>query len=267
MAVPTPPVPLDPGSINAQLDDLWGMLTPADRVALKATVDAINAHGGAIRITVGNMKGGVNKTTTSVHLALALALTGEPVLVVDGDPKNQSSLMWKLGAGDEWPVNVQVMPWATPDLAKRIGAMEGQFKHLVIDTSPQHDNILRAGLMVTDTLVIPCQPTPMDTAQLDSTFKVAEEMDALKAASGGELAAIVLFARAKKDTNLLKTSYGRVQQRDYPVFSTPLYDSVRYAEAFGMFPRAFLGYAPVFAQLAAFALGLDEVPRPEGATR
>ncbi|MEZ7132660.1 AAA family ATPase [Nonomuraea sp. AD125B] len=265
----TPPptsVQLDSAAVQEQLAAIWALLAPADRALFESVVAAI--AGRPIRVTIGNMKGGVNKTTTAVHLALALALTGDPVLLVDGDPKNQSSLMWKLGAGDEWPVNLTVMPWATPDLAKRVTAMEGQFTHLVIDTSPQHDDILRAGLMVTDTFVIPCQPTPMDTAQLDSTFKVAEQMDSLKAAHGGELAAIVLFARAKQaggnDTNLLRTSYARVEKKDYPVFSTPLYDSIRYAEAFGMFPRAFRDYGKVFAELAAFALGMDEVPGLQG---
>ncbi|MEU6726358.1 hypothetical protein ABZ917_21880 [Nonomuraea wenchangensis] len=67
------------------------------------------------------------------------------------------------------PLERQPASLGVTDLAKRVTAMEGQFTHLVIDTRPQHDDILRAGLMVTDTFVIPCQPTPMDTAQLDST--------------------------------------------------------------------------------------------------
>lgn len=259
------PILLDSEAVKDQLTKIWDQFAPPERRQLQAVVEAIRRAGGPIRVSVGNLKGGVNKTTTAVHLSLALALTGDPVLLVDGDPKNQSALMWKLGAGDDWPINVQVMPWATPDLARRVAAMEGQFKHLVIDTSPQHDDILRAGLMVTDTLLIPCQPTPMDIAQLESTFKVAEEIDALKAQQEGELAAIVMFARAKQagrnDTNLVRASYDRVKDRDYPVFSTPLYDSVKYAEAFGMFPSSFHGYKEIFAELVAFALNLDEVPQ------
>ncbi|WP_433357754.1 AAA family ATPase (plasmid) [Microtetraspora malaysiensis] len=258
MTTPSP-VQLDKATVDAQLTELWGYLTDEDRETLEAALTALISSGESVRVTIGNMKGGVNKTTTAVHFALALALSGEPVLLVDGDPTNQSCLMWKLGAGDDWPVNLQVMPWATPDLAKRIKAMEGQFKHLVIDTSPQHKDVLRAGLMVTDTLVIPCQPTPMDTAQLDVTFKLAAEMDALS-----EVAAVVMFARAKHKTNLLKKSFAEVERQGYPVFSTPLYDSVEYAQNFPRFPDRFLGYAPLFAELVAFAAGLDEVPRPKG---
>ncbi|MEV0236797.1 AAA family ATPase [Nonomuraea sp. NPDC050786] len=266
MTTPNTPVQLDRDAVEDQLRGIWNLLTPSDRKLFQAIVDAVGVR--SVRITVGNLKGGANKTTTAVHLALALALTGDPVLLIDGDPKNQSALMWKLGAGEDWPVNLTVMPWATPDLAKRVKAMEGQFKHLVIDTSPQHADILEAALMVTDTLVIPCQPTPMDTAQLDSTFKSADKIDMLKDTQGGGLASIVLFVRAKQagnsDTNLLRKSYDLVQKQDYPAVSKPLYDSLKYAEAFGQFPSSFRGYGPVIAELVTFALDLDEVPGRTG---
>uniref|UniRef100_UPI003F49147E AAA family ATPase n=1 Tax=Streptosporangium sp. CA-235898 TaxID=3240073 RepID=UPI003F49147E len=241
--------------VTAQLAEMWNFLTPADRALFEVAVEALKTSGKPIRVTVANLKGGVNKTTTSIHLALALALTGEEVLLIDADPKNQSCLMWKLGAGDDWPLLLQVLPWATPDLGKRVKAMEGQFKHLVIDTSPQHEDLIQSALTVTDTLVIPCQPTPMDTLQLNKTFELAERMDAIS-----EVAAVVLFARAKANTNLLKTARAKVEQYGYPSFTAPLYDRVAYAETFGQFPAEFHDYSRLFPEFVAFALGLDEVP-------
>jgi chromosome partitioning protein len=43
-------------------------------------------------ITITNQKGGVGKTTTTVHLAHSLALAGHRVLVVDLDPQGQAAI-------------------------------------------------------------------------------------------------------------------------------------------------------------------------------
>ncbi|MBG0818989.1 AAA family ATPase [Planomonospora sp. ID82291] len=259
MSQSSAPVQLNREEVEQQLAGLWNLLTPEDRELLQVIAAAVKANGEPIRITIGNLKGGVNKTTTAVFLALLLAFTGENVLLVDGDATNNSCLLWKLGAGENWPVNLQVMPWGTPDLAKRIKAMEGQFKHLVVDTGPQHKGVLESALYVTDTLLIPTQATPMDTSQLDETFALAEKIDAIK-----ELATVVMFARAKKpggkDTHLTRNSYARVEKKGYPVLSKPLYDSGVYAEAFPVFPTDWVQYPSLLAELVAFALDLDEVP-------
>lgn len=252
--------PLGP-EVEAQLTDLWSRLSAAQQAKVAATLAVVKDSGAAVRVTIGNMKGGVAKSTTTIFFALLLAFLGEPVLLVDGDGKNTSCLLWKLGAGDDWPMNVQVMPWATPDLAKQVQAMEGQFRHLVIDTSPQLEDVLQAGLFVTDTFVIVSLPNPMDIAQVDQSVDLAVTVDGQKRVFGGELAAVILLVRAKQENSRLLTGAKRyLDDKDYPYLSVPIISRDPYADMFGAFPWDFADYIDAFAEFVAYALGLDFVP-------
>ena len=136
-------------------------------------------HDGKImtmRVAVGNIKGGVAKTTTAVFFALGLSRTGR-TLLVDADPEQASALAWSEAAGDGWPATCTVIPWATRDLARRVSEVAGDYAHVVIDTSPKNPLLLRQALMVSDRLVVPVAPRPMDLRELSSTFAVAAEVD------------------------------------------------------------------------------------------
>ena len=68
----------------------------------------------AIVVAVGNQKGGVGKTTTTVNLGHAFAASGVPTLIVDLDPQaNATSALGfekKPGAGIYGPLRETVPP-------------------------------------------------------------------------------------------------------------------------------------------------------------
>src|SRR5438046_171785 len=111
--------------------------------------------GGPVgkRIAVVNLKGGAGKTTTSVYLALLMAIRGAGnVALIDADP-HRSAYEWSTQVPD-FPVTVVCMP--SPDIHVRVPAMAAGFPGgVVIDTPPQDDATVESALRAVDEAVIP----------------------------------------------------------------------------------------------------------------
>ncbi|MFF2374960.1 AAA family ATPase [Streptomyces xiamenensis] len=141
-----------------------------------AVLAALNTPEG-VKITMGNAKGGVMKTTLSVYIALVLALTGEPVLLVDADDTNKTCLKWQAAAGDDWPPLVTVVGYTGPAMAKQVTDLMGRgFKHLIIDVGPTDKGVLKTAWMLTKRGIVPTQQHVGDVVQLTTTFDLLKEM-------------------------------------------------------------------------------------------
>ena len=109
----------------------------ADTPLARAAKAAVEVRGGRAPswprpdscriITVANQKGGVGKTTTAVNLAVALALHGAQVLVVDLDPQGNASTALdvdhRVGAPSVYNVLVDDQPLA--DIVRPVEGVRG----------------------------------------------------------------------------------------------------------------------------------------------
>jgi ATPases involved in chromosome partitioning len=196
--------------------------------------------------TVGNIKGGVAKTTTSAYLALGLAELGKSVLLIDADPEQQSASAWAEAAGDDWPETCTVVEIATRDLGKRIMQLAKSYDHVVVDTSPKNPLLLRQALSVSDQLVIPSAPSPMELREIAATVDVAEEVGA----TNDHLDYSVLLVKVRTGTRAAVEAPKVLEEMGFPVLAA----SVRLMEdvslAFGTVPT--LGdYKAVIEELTA----------------
>lgn len=196
-----------------------------------------------MRITVGNLKGGTAKTTSAVFLALALGRSGR-TLLVDADPQG-SALDWSENTED-WPEDVTVIPWATRDLAKRVGQVAGDYDHIVIDTGPEHDVILRQALMATDHLIVPVAPSPMELRRLSDTFNLAAEVDAVS-----PVWAHVLMCKVRENSRAAAEAVAYLEGLDLPTFETRLHLWDAYLLAWGSAPEDLGEYAVLLDELRA----------------
>ena len=95
-------------------------------------------------IALLNQKGGVGKTTLSVNLAAALALSGKRTLLVDADPQG-SALDWQAARRGE--TLFPVVGMAKPTLHKDVPGLASGYEHVVIDGPPRR-TISRASLTI-----------------------------------------------------------------------------------------------------------------------
>ncbi|RDC61058.1 hypothetical protein HME9302_02275 [Alteripontixanthobacter maritimus] len=139
----------------------------------------------AHRIVFANEKGGTGKSTTAVHIAIALAYGGAKVAAIDLDPRqrtlyrymeNRDALQEKRGVtlpGARYEVLDSTDPQEFEALAAEL---EREADFLIVDTPGRDDPLARHAAAQADTLVTPMNDSFVDfdlIGQVDAeTFKV-----------------------------------------------------------------------------------------------
>jgi chromosome partitioning protein len=136
-------------------------------------------------IVFANEKGGSGKSTTSVHVAVALATAGKRVAAIDLDTRqrtlgryleNREATMRRNGVEMAIPYFETFDPAKDPEIVARIKTLQDEYEVVVIDTPGRDDAYARAAIENADTLVTPINDSFIDLdliGQVDpETFKV-----------------------------------------------------------------------------------------------
>ncbi|MEE4537382.1 MAG: division plane positioning ATPase MipZ [Erythrobacter sp.] len=125
----------------------------------------------AHRITFANEKGGTGKSTTAVHVAVALAYMGARVTALDLDPRqrtthrymeNRFQTMQRRGLELPTPA-CEVFAGTEPDrLLRTITRLERDCDVLIIDNPGRDDPLARMAAEMADTLVTPMNDSFVD---------------------------------------------------------------------------------------------------------
>src|SRR5688500_2188442 len=126
-------------------------------------------------LAVGNIKGGVGKTTLALNFAIARANAGKDVLLIDGDEQHTAVTFTELrtqllGAPGYTAVSLQGTALRT-----QVRQLAPKYDDLIIDVGGRDTGSLRAALLVFQTLLIPVQPRSFDIWAVDQMAELVKE--------------------------------------------------------------------------------------------
>jgi chromosome partitioning protein len=127
-------------------------------------------------ITVGNTKGGVGKTTLAVNLAIARALAGRDVWLIDGDRQGtaQTAISIRAEAGHQPGIACATYPDG-PTLRAQVQQQAAKFSDIIIDAGGRDSTALRAALVLSDVILVPFQPRSYDVWALSDIAALVDE--------------------------------------------------------------------------------------------
>ena len=132
-------------------------------------------------VTVGNTKGGVGKTTIALNLAIARALQGRDVWLIDGDRQGsaQTAITIRAEAGKVPALSCAHYPDGST-LRSQVQQTGKKFDDVIIDAGGRDSTALRAALILSDVLVIPFAPRSLDVWALNDIDSLIQEARAVR---------------------------------------------------------------------------------------
>ncbi len=174
-------------------------------------------------ISVLNIKGGVGKTTLAVNIAVALHQEGNKVLIIDTDAQG-SALAWQAQREMD-----DVMLISLPNAAvlrKQALRLAQEYDVVIIDGSPSVDTLAAVSIALSDLILLPVGPSPLDIWASSKMVMKIEEAQAVNPA----IKASFVINKFNGRTLLSKETEGVLKEYPLDMMATKLGSRVAYAD-------------------------------------
>lgn len=127
-------------------------------------------------VTVGATKGGVGKSTLSINIAAALAMSGRDIWLVDGDRQGTSQTAITIRTDSGHLPGIACAQYADGQtLRGQIQHQRAKHDFIIIDAGGRDSSALRAAMVLSDVLLVPFQPRSLDVWSLEQTAALIDE--------------------------------------------------------------------------------------------
>lgn len=132
-------------------------------------------------ITVGNTKGGVGKTTLALNLAIARALAGRDVWLIDGDRQGTAQMAISIRADAGCSPGIACATYSDgPTLRSQVQQQASKFDDIIIDAGGRDSTALRAALVLSDVLLVPFNPRSFDVWALNDIAALVDDVRSVR---------------------------------------------------------------------------------------
>lgn len=171
-------------------------------------------------ITVGSTKGGVGKTTLALNIAIARALAGRDVWLVDADRQATASTALAIRGQAERLPAIATAHYADGGLLRaQVLHQRSKFEDIIIDAGGRDSTALRAALVLSDMVVVPFQPRSIDVWAVADIAALIDEARAMR--DGLQAYAVLNMADTagsdNEDAAAALADYPALQYLDTPI--------------------------------------------------
>ena len=132
-------------------------------------------------LTIGNTKGGVGKTTIALNIAIARAMSGVNIWLVDGDIQQTSQLAISIRNDNQAEPVIACSSFTDGKILRsQVKKQSVNFDDVIIDVGGKDTSTLRASMLISDVLLIPFQPRSFDVWAIDDIVALIKEVNELR---------------------------------------------------------------------------------------
>jgi chromosome partitioning protein len=171
-----------------------------------------------------NPKGGSGKTTLATNLARAFQERGLSVLLVDSDPQGSASDWHAVREDNPLPF----IAYGKPDNLKALPGVAAAYDLALLDGAAKLEGMLAAAVKISDTILIPVQPSPYD---IWAVADLVELIRARQTVAEGRPEAAFVISRTIRRTRLGQEVAAALAEHGLPILRSATVQRQRYPQS------------------------------------
>ena len=175
-------------------------------------------------ITVGNVKGGVGKSTIACNLAVEATKAGKKVLLIDSDTQ-QSSIDFRATRAEKGLPEFQAVSITKNTIHKDVGSFK-DFDFIFIDAGGRDTAVFRSAVLASDLFLIPVLPSQYDIWATAGTVETLEEAKPFK-----NINAFFVINQVIPNTKVAREALQALEDFKLPILKTKIHARVAFKQS------------------------------------